>query len=74
MFGVNGQLKNVAEVVEEVNAPKHGSLSLTMDLKEIAVVRTRSRNLATRINAQVCFCIYQSDKTNLFKRKIDSQI
>ena len=65
-FGVNGRLKSAAEVVVEVNVPKHGSLSLTMDLKEIAVVKTRLQNLATRINARVCFCIYQSDMKNLF--------
>jgi len=50
--GVNGRLKNAAEVAGEVNAPKHGSFSLTTDLKEIAVVKTRSQNLATRIHAQ----------------------
>ena len=33
-FGVNGRLKSAAEAVEEVNVPKQGSLSLTMDLKE----------------------------------------
>lgn len=73
-FGVNGRLKNAAEAVVEVNVPKHGSLSLTMDLKEIAMVKTQLQNLATRINARVCFCIYPSDTKNLLFYLIDSKV